>query len=112
MEHVRARPRIAVALEAMNTCLKLCEIDVIPSTRSCVRGPERTSILSCFPCKQSTQLSPSWQPRVARNRIALLSNSLEKVIPALSKGIKHINNGFGRDSTRFSHPLEEIGIAH
>src|SRR6266568_1194258 len=70
--------------------------------------PERTLIQSCFPCKRSTQLSPSWRPRVADNRIALLSNSFEKVIPALSKGIKRINNGFGRDTTCFSHPPEEF----
>src|SRR2546421_8823785 len=108
MEHARVLPRIVVALEATHTCLKLCEIDVIPSTRSCVRGPERTLIRSCFPCKQSTQLSPSWRPRVVDNRIALLSNGFEKVIPALSKGIKRINNGFGRDTTCFSHPLEEL----
>src|SRR5258708_22547748 len=52
-----ALPRIAVALEGMSICLKLCAIRVIPSTRRCVRGQESTLTQNSFPCKRSTQPS-------------------------------------------------------
>src|SRR5260370_39585181 len=60
MERGRALPRIAAALAAMNTCLKRCEIDAIPSTRSCAHGRECILIPSCFPCRRSTRPWPTF----------------------------------------------------
>src|SRR5947199_5990972 len=60
MERVHALPRIVAALAAMNACLKRCVIDAIPSTRNFVLGRERTMILSCFPCRRSTQPWPTF----------------------------------------------------
>lgn len=39
---------------------------------------------------------------------ALLNNSSEKFVSLFFQGIKHISDGFGRDTTCFSHPLEEL----